>query len=307
MGNPNIHVHRIAEKYPSVLGKIPKTVIEKIRYKFEMSAIQRKTKGSLFDRSMFWNDDFLQLARQLIQQHQIDKVFTSIAPMNHAFELCKLIPEFPNTKFIADFRDPWSNGKTYGFPQVEKSRQEVEEMHERMILKSYHLISTSVANLADYFVNKYAIDARKIFQLDHAIDTDDFKGITPVKRNTLRLLFNGNMYEGLQQEFDALFKTLKQCKELAFEIDFYSPYIKPEYVRYNDEHAEKVRFHKPLPAKDFFQEMANSSFILVLYPEKNADFLTTKFYEIFYLGIPIIYVCKHGFVSDLITKNNHIR
>jgi hypothetical protein len=112
------------------------------------------------------------------------------------------------------------------------------------------------------------------------------------------------MYEGLQQEFDALFKTLKQCKELAFEIDFYSPYIKPEYVRYNDEHAEKVRFHKPLPAKEFFQEMANSSFILVLYPEKNADFLTTKFYEIFYLGIPIIYVCKHGFVSDLITKNN---
>jgi hypothetical protein len=59
-----------------------------------------------------------------------------------------------------------------------------------------------------------------------------------------------------------------------------------------------------MAANQFFQQMASSSFILILYPEKNADFLTTKFYEIFYLGVPIIYVCKQGYVSELITKNN---
>jgi len=302
--NPNIFVHRITEKYPSILGRIPKTVVDKIRYRLEFSAIKRKTQGSIFDRSMFWQEDFLSLARQLIQQHQIEKVFTSIAPMNHAFELSKLIHEFPNTKFVADFRDPWSNGKTYGFPQAERNRQEFEEAHERNILQAYHLITTSVAGLSDFFQSKYGVEKRKIYQLDHAIDVDDFKGIKRTKPEKLRILFNGSMYEGLQAEFDAVFKTLKATRDYEYKIDFFTPHVKPEYVRYNEESSHKVEFHQPMAANQFFQQMASSSFILILYPEKNADFLTTKFYEIFYLGVPIIYVCKQGYVSELITKNN---
>jgi hypothetical protein len=112
------------------------------------------------------------------------------------------------------------------------------------------------------------------------------------------------MYEGLQDQFDALFRALKKSRDISYKLDFYSPHVKSEYIRYNEESSQTVSFHKPLPANEFFQSMANSSYILVLYPDKNADFLTTKFYEIFYLKIPIIYVCKQGLVSDLITNNN---
>ena len=41
-----------------------------------------------------------------------------------------------------------------------------------------------------------------------------------------------------------------------------------------------------------------------MYPDKYKHFLSSKFFEIFYAGIPIIYIGHQGDVGDFILENN---
>jgi len=302
--NPKIFVHGIPEKYPDVLTDIPKNIFEKIKYQIALNFVRKNTNGSLYDRSIFWKENFVNLADNVIAKHNMKNVFVTIAPMNHACNLIKLKAKYPDTKFVADFRDPWTSGKNYGFPQLEKLRAETEENNEALVCKKYDLVASSVRELCEILPNKHALENSKFYLLEHAIDEDDFSEIENNRDpNFCKIIYNGNLYEGVKNEFDIIFKTLKNIPNKNYNLSFYIPTLKPEYYEFAEGLEGYVKVNKALAPKKFFKEMSNSNFVVIVYPEKNADYFTTKFVEIIYLKIPIIFICKTGYVSNFIEEN----
>jgi hypothetical protein len=141
--------------------------------------------------------------------------------------------------------------------------------------------------------------------LEHGIDEDDFGKVSNQKlEDKCKIIYNGSLYEGVKPLFDDTFEALKSFPKNKLQLDFYVPQIKKEYFENAIELGSMINILDAIPACEFFNEMSKANFVLIIYPEKNADFFTTKFAEIIHLKVPIVFIGKEGYVSKFLTENS---
>ena len=298
--NSKIVLYKIIQAYPSILRKVPENNFERIKYKLANSYIKLVSKGTPYDRSLFWNEDFESQASKIIEEFKVDFVFVTIAPLHYAFRLINLKKKFSTTKFIADFRDPWSRGNGYGFPQKNAKRQEVEFEKEKLVCNNYDLITFAHGNTLIDSQAAFNIKKENCYLLEHAIDTDDYVAkVVPKDQDKIKVIYMGTFYQGLKKHFDSIFKSTIDNSKLFFE--FYTSNQIPSYVEFAN--PSQVSFNKQIEPKMLFSKIAQANYVLIIYSENMKTLMYTKIKEIVYTRTPIIIISKKGDASDFIVSN----
>ena len=302
--NPQIHIHTHALKYPEILNTVPKSIIEKLNYKSAEAKLKMLTKGSIYDRTLFWGADYVELVEEMICKHQIDLIIATIAPVNLAYQIVPLKQKYPKVQFVADFRDPWTMSSSYGFPQVNADRQKEEERKEYEVCKHFDVITAPNQLILNDLSKLHQLPISKFYELIHAADSDDylssFQASPAIKSsNRKRIAIVGTMYENLQQEFDDLFTATHSLEDLEFH--FYASNVKEQYLR--KAKAEKVHFHQPLKPSLLFEELKAYDFLFIIYNKNMLNLMYTKVVEFICVKVPVVLIGQEGEASDFIIEN----
>lgn len=140
--------------------------------------LARFVRGNFFipDPRKGWNKFAVRKAKELIEKHNIDIAITTSPP--HSSQLIGLeLKKNLGIKWIADFRDPWTDIYYYDkFYPTKVSKAYDKSLEKRVLEKSDHIISVT-QNWKDLYLSKSTkLKPEKITVLPNGFDLDDFKG-----------------------------------------------------------------------------------------------------------------------------------
>ncbi|PCJ89564.1 MAG: hypothetical protein COA57_01465 [Flavobacteriales bacterium] len=311
-----IHIHEISGFYPKILTQNPKNIYQKILYIAWIKILSLICRGSIYDKSIFLEKAFLQKAREVLSKHNIKYLFITCAPFRLAYYGIKLKSEFDFFLTI-DFRDPWTWGQGYGYSIISPHRKQSDSLMEKKVVNEADLIISPSISILNYLKKKYSDASTNRFAwVPHAFDKDEFPDTIQKRKKAgqqfeIKLIYAGTIYDGYEFFISELIDTLKTIQSVnpkTFEnirFDFYSLSESQHYENLivKEGLIKKMIFNNAIPAKDLFKKLTEYDYTFIYFPEKFKDFISTKFYEVIFLKIPIIYIGNRGEVWDFIHKN----
>lgn len=291
--------------YPKVIGSIPESIIEKIKYKFALAFVRLLSKGNYYDRSVFLKKQFLNRSGTLIKKHNIDKVIVTAAPFRLLY-FGVLLKQLFNIKLVADVRDPWTWGDGYGMKLLSNKRKEKELFFEREVLENADAVTVPVSPMLKHLQKSYPAQESKIKLLPHAYDLDDFDSEDIIQNNTdeFNLIYGGTIYRGLENEYEALYELCKLHSGVDFKIQIHANKFQYLSIKKKDEIKKNLIISPYISPNDLMAKIKGADAYLLIFPDEVKDFITTKFYEIIQCRTPIIFIGATGEVSQFITLNN---
>ena len=302
--NAQIKSYQINNRYPKVLLTNPKSFFEKINYKCSLFIVNLFTKGSPYDRGVFWKKDMLKKSEELIRKYNIKNVISNCAPFSSAYQALELKKQFNDLNLIVDYRDPWTWGNGYGFSILENNRLLFEKKKESDVIQNSNFIFVPSVEMKNHLNSVYPKFSNKVNLLPHGFDKDEIVRKPKKKSNTIRLIFYGSLYYNLDHFFKEIAECLIEFNEKV-SLDIYSSTKSYEkyFVSKNLIH-KSVNYYQPLFPRELFNKMDTYDFVLIVQPDYAKDFITTKIHEIIYSGTPIVLISNDGKLSDFIKDNN---
>lgn len=127
------------------------------------------------DPRIFWIKPSVKILSDLIESNQIDKIITTGPP--HSFHLIglRLKKKNPNLKWIADFRDPWSEWDLLDTLSLTSwARARHRKLEREVLTKADHVIT-----IAPYHVQRLEeLSGRKVELITNGFDEDDFPKVS---------------------------------------------------------------------------------------------------------------------------------
>lgn len=293
--------------YPKVLMSIPRNIIQKIWYKLSLKLVQLFSKGNPYDHSLYFEYTLLPyLEKQL--KAGVSHIIVSVAPFNMAFKIGALKQKYPNTTFIVDFRDPWTNNKTsFGYANLSTQRMQFEQKKEKKVVEMYDKVVSVSDTMTEYF-QMMAGKKDKCLTITNGFDMEDFiSEKKTIKNEKLKLVFAGSLYDKAFHNFEALINALKELEskqpdiinQIEINIAGYMPQIYHEVANA----CNNIIYHGNLSLDATYKLLSEAdAAMLFLTDDLNYTF-STKFYEYIALSLPIIVCSKYGVTSEYIVSN----
>lgn len=315
VAHPNIIVHPLPQRYPTVLFKRPLvSFVDKVMYRVWSRMLPLITRGNWLDKSVRWERQLNACCSGLIREHGIRNVIVTGAPFALMAHACALRNQFPHLHLVADFRDPWTWGHYYGQRLLSASRQAKEKEQEALVARTFDKLISPAPDIVAHLARTYGGDPSRYVHVPHAIDPEEMDA-TPAPRTDggFRMIYAGSMYGA--QEAEAYFEEVLNAFTRLRTIDpqraattFFDLYITGHGVEAYERRVAarglqmNIRFYMPLPAREIFPLIAAADLVVIFIPAANKDFLGTKFNEIFYLRRPVLHVGEEGRVGRTIAE-----
>jgi len=301
--NPKVVLHPLSSIYPAILQIRPVNIFQKLKYFIYLKILPLISKGTIYDRALFWEKQLLNKANELIVNHQIQNVIVSGAPFNLNYYATKLKKIFPNINLISDFRDPWTWGPDYGYSSLPQRKQEFEKVKEFEVVSKSNFLTVPVQVMKDLLQKNYNTYAEKIILLPHAYDSDEVYKTEKSPSEKLRIVFYGSIYDNLDDYINAICEVLKRNKD-EVKLDFYSDSTSYQELFKSHELSKVVSYYPLLNGKELFSKFKDYDYVLLIYPDDAVNYLTSKFFEIIESKTPFLYIGKSGYTADFIKTNN---
>lgn len=312
VNHKNIHVSEIPLGYSKVLSAGQLSFKDKIIYRILWRALPFLVKGNPQDKLYFIKDKFLQKANEIIAKEKIGTVIVSIPPYKLAYYMLELKKQFPSIKFVTDYRDPWTDNKSYhGFDGLDSYRLKVEEQYETRVLQESDLILNVHQENLEALKLKVKNDSKFVHILN-GYDKEDYLGLTPAALNAarIRFIYSGSFYPNLIYLFEPFLKGLQRLKKEApdtyanLQFDFYGSMDHKAKDVLMKSGVDTVKFHGAVSKTQVLNEICASDYTMMFTAPDYAFGFNTKFYDYLYLKRPIIYFGYEGKVSEYLFKNN---
>ncbi len=289
--------------FPKIISKTQLNFFDKIIYKAAIVFLKIFTKGNYFDRVIFDKKEIISKIEYLLKKKGIKNLIVSGAPFNLLYyaALCK--QKNPNINFVADLRDPWTWGQNYGITLISNRRKQFEKFKESLVVSSADTIFVATGVMYEYLIKTYPNSANKMKVLPHGFDSESIiPRNTPIElnHNKIRIAYLGELYDGIGNYFNAIAKSI-EGENSPFFIDFFSKTERYKEV-FNQKLlvGKKVNYYSLIQSNELFNKIREYDFILIVHPEYAKDYISTKFYEILYSKIPIIYISQSGITSQFL-------
>lgn len=287
-----------AHSFPEILDSAPATLSGKIRYRLALLHNRLRSRGTPYDRALFDEDSFLRALRHGLEREQPDTLIVSAAPFLLLKYALKLRADFPGIRFVADLRDPWTSGTSYGYRALRGKRKAFEEEAEAEAVRGFDLVLTPWESLADAFAGQYPDAAHKVKVLPHCYDADE---VVPRERKSPRtvplLYYGGNLYSGEEKVWKVFSDAARSGK---IEIILRSSRI-PEPISALA-HAH-FRTESPVSSRAFFAEAARADWLLYPVPPALRDGSPTKLPEFAATGVPVAGFGAEGSLSAAMVRH----
>lgn len=227
-------------------------------------------------------------AENLITKQKIDTIITTGPPHSVHF-IGKHLQQKLGTRWLADFRDPWS--QVY-YNQLLPRTAVAEQMDEKM--------EKSILKQADEVIvvsNSQAEDFRKIVErgyrvITNGFDPEDFEAIKPEERKTSEFLIRhiGNIGEAAVPE--TFLKAIKKLEiQDSLKVEFIGD-VHPRLPRLTEQMGlqRTVSFESYLPHRQALERMCSADALLLSLPdvENISHHIPGKMFEYLGSGRPIL-------------------
>lgn len=258
--------------------------------------ISRFIRGNFFipDPRRGWNKYAYKQACELIEKENIKYVITTSPPHSTQLVGLKLKNKFPNIKWIADFRDPWTDIHYYKKLYPTAIADKINKAYERKVLEqSDKIIVTSRAAIDSFLSKTNKISANKFEEITNGFDTEDFKHIEQNKLDKFTITYIGILYN--TKDIEVLinaFAMLKNKENCKLQFVGHSGIIASEIEKKNLQ--EYTEILPEVKHSEAIQIMADSSVLVLLAPNKSkkSAFLPGKLFEYLASRRPILCIAS---------------
>ncbi len=310
--NNNIKLHFIPLGLFSVLSFVPETLIQKIKYRILKMVIPIFINGNLQDKSIFIRKKLLIAAENIIKNNNIKTVIVTIPPYNLAYYLLPLKNKFNDVKFIVDYRDPWTDNKSYhGFAEISKKRFTEELRQEKEVLNGFDVVLDVNTGSLTKLKQNCRTNAQ-FFHLPNGFDASDYNLLKPVEKENkecLRFIYTGSFYPNLLHLLRPIVEALNELKLNCpieyknLKLDFYGNMDHEALSLLNATECEIISFKGSISKSETLKQLNSSDYFLLFAAPDHSDAFNTKLYEYLNLRKPIIYFGNAGKVSEFILQN----
>jgi glycosyltransferase involved in cell wall biosynthesis len=253
----------------------------------------RFIRGNFFipDPRKGWNKYAFRKASDLIEKSDIKHILTTSPPHSTQLIGLKIKKKYPEIKWIADLRDPWTD--IYYYKQFYPTffSKLIDANYEKMVLKNADKIITVGTSLKNIFSSKEKGIESKIEVITNGYDDYDFKGIESTNPPVLTLTYVGTLSD--IYPVDGLMQALKKMKQEV--MDFYLRFV----GSVSENTRQLILANIPDTAVEFLpyvihseavKYMLSSTILLLIIPShhSNKSILTGKLFEYIATGKPIL-------------------
>jgi glycosyltransferase involved in cell wall biosynthesis len=253
----------------------------------------RFIRGNFFipDPRKGWNKYALKRAVELIENEGINHIITTSPPHSTQLIGLELKKKFPEIKWVADLRDPWTDIYYYNQFYPTFFSKLIDTSYEKRVLKNADRIITVGDSLKKCFSRKFPGSEMKTDVITNGYDESDFKNSTSIIPSRFTVTYVGTLSDiypvagfvtalkDFQSEGNAFMMRFVGTVSVKARETILSaiPPTSLEFISYVD-HNEAVNY------------MMNSSALLLIIPshKSNKSIITGKLFEYLASGKPVL-------------------
>jgi glycosyltransferase involved in cell wall biosynthesis len=254
-------------------------------------------RGNFFipDPRVFWVRPASTFLERFIREHDIKTVITTGPPHSVHLIGCRLKKKLPDIKWLADFRDPWSE---WGFLDSLMVGALARKIHQRLEQKVLSTADT-IITITPFYVEQFArLAQRNVALLTNGFDENDFTDLDYRKNKKFLIRHVGIINEKCNPRpfLDAVRELMKTNTAFsdAVLIEFIGEVHSQvkEYIYDSPELRRAVTFTNTIPHKELLKLYGESSLLLlILTGYKDAEgYMPGKLFEYLATGLPIFAV-----------------
>jgi glycosyltransferase involved in cell wall biosynthesis len=252
-------------------------------------------RGNFFipDPRIFWVKPASTFIGDIIKSNQIDTIITTGPP--HSIHLIglRLKKKNPELKWIADFRDPWSEWDLLDTLSLSSIARRRHAGLEKKVLQT----ANEVITIAPYHVKRFeALGGRKVNLITNGFDADDFQSVERKQTEKLTIRHTGVVDElrdprpfmvALKAAFE---KSDSMRKHVAVEFIGTVNAAFKEFVKSDEVLKTVVTFVDNIPHKQLLKLYGETDLLLLILAHTAIapGNLPGKFFEYLASGLPII-------------------
>lgn len=282
---------------PFHLTDLPNNFSEKIKWKYsyyKWELLKKKLDGNYNDPALNNIQNYLNTAIEVIREKKINAVILSVGPFKYANILISLKAQFPNIKFVLDYRDYWEDSLI----GLTERQVKVELENQQRVINCVDLILSPNQEMQNYYAKKFN---KPSYLLPHCIDEDDLKiKSLPQKKNGFNLIYGGAFYHSIHNNISLIKSFLDLlANQRPVEADFY---VSVKGYEKELQHPNIKRYDF-IDANAYFEKVIAADYVILILPPNRVNAMSSKFFEIVAFRKPILYFGNEGEVSNFILKN----
>lgn len=296
---------RLPNRYPEVLNQPPRSIFEKIKYRLALIWVKAFSKVNYYDRGIFWKKQLDGIVEKLLQDQKLPNLIVSGAPFSLLYYGALWKQKYPEIRYIADIRDPWTNPHYYGFENLTEPRKQQEWKRLETVLNTADYIIVPNAEMKAMYESRMGHTLPQLLVIPHAVDEADLYVSTPVEkdRTPTELVNFGTIYNGQEARMRTMAKVLKGMGGQV-KLTFFTGEKKYHNLFEEADLDEKTIEYKGIvPVKQVFEILSRSHAALFFLPNAIKDTLATKYIEVIASRTPIVAIGESGTVSEFLITN----
>lgn len=277
-------------------------------------------RGNFFipDARKFWIKPSIKYLKQYLKNNPVDAIISSGPPHSMHLIALGLKKEFPQVKWVADFRDPWTNIDFYNELMLTAVSDNKNKSLEKEVLINADSIISIGSGMNEEFKQILGSNPDKFTVITNGYDEDDLYKGSLEKDKKFSIAHIGTLVKSRNPE--TLWKVLKELTEsnadfssnleikLVGKVDYY---VNERLKHFQlDRYVRKIDY---LPHNEVIKEQQKTKVLLLLVNNTpNAkSILTGKIFEYLAANVPILAIgptdgdlaailnkTKSGLISD---------
>ncbi|HEU5292770.1 MAG TPA: glycosyl transferase [Cyclobacteriaceae bacterium] len=245
------------------------------------------------DPRRFWIRPSVRFLTEYLDKNQINTIITTGPPHSMHLIGLKLKKNKPSLKWIADFRDPWSEWGLLDSLRVGLIAKSLHRRLERKVLQQ----ADEVITITPFYVKQFSrLGGRKVELVTNGFDEADFVNFKLKKSDRFLVRHVGIVNDKCDPRpfMNAVAELYNRNEEIrkVMTIEFVGtvhPAFK-EFVNSNQTMAAFTVFTHPVPHKELMDIYASSAVtVLILTGYKDAEgYMPGKLFEYIATGLPVL-------------------
>jgi glycosyltransferase involved in cell wall biosynthesis len=285
---------RVSAWFGSKKQATPTTVVAS-RNRTLFQTVSTWVRGNLFipDPRRFWIGPSVKFLSDYIADNQIGIIITTGPPHSMHLIGLKLKSKYPHLRWLADFRDPWTEWGMWDSLMVSKVARRIHRRLESRVLAA----ADEIITITPFYAHRFEkLAKRPVRMLTNGFDPDDFKEMVREKGSTFTIRHIGIVNEKCDPRpfMQALGTEMAAHADFATHVKLeFIGEVHPGFKQFVADSPELKRvttFAGNIPHDELIRLYGSSSLLLlVLTGYKDAEgFLPGKLFEYLATGLPVL-------------------